>query len=214
MAAPWRPAAETVLPARTLILDLTRSEEELLGDMSKKHRQYVRKAGREPALEIRPVATAAELDACLEVYRETSARADFGLHEDGYYHDAFAMLGERAPVWASYVDGAPVAFLFLAASARTAFELYGGMNETGQRLRANYALKWHAIREMKRRGAQRYDLGGLINDGVTTFKTGFASHEDLLAGSWDRPGPGYRIWTRGLPLAKRATRALGRARRR
>ena len=206
----WREAKTPVLPARTLILDLRHSEEELLADMSKKHRQYVRKSGREETLEIRPVETIAQLDECLEVYRATSERADFGLHEDSYYRDAFTMLGEDAPVWASYVDGEPVAFLFMAKSARTAFELYGGMSEAGQRLRANYALKWHVIREMKRQGIVRYDFGGLINDGVTTFKTGFASHENLLAGSWDRPGPGYRVWTEGLPLAKKIVRGLRR----
>ncbi len=206
----WRAAQTPVLPARTLILDLRQSEDALLADMSKKHRQYVRKSAREESLEIRAVETAEQLDACLEVYRETSERADFGLHEDSYYHDAFTMLGDDAPVWASYVDGKPVAFLFLAKSARTSFELYGGMNDTGQRLRANYALKWHAIRAMRELGIERYDFGGLINDGVTTFKTGFASHENLLAGSWDRPGPGYRIWTEGLPLAKRVVRALRR----
>ena len=206
----WREARTPVLPARTLILDLRRSEEELLADMSKKHRQYVRKAGREESLEIRPVTTRGELDACLEVYRATSERADFGLHEDSYYHDAFEMLGEDAPVWAAYVAERPVAFLFMATSRRTAFELYGGMDETGQRLRANYALKWHVIRHMRSVGIERYDFGGLINDGVTTFKKGWASHENLLAGSWDRPGPGYRLWTEGLPLAKRVVRALRR----
>ncbi|MFV0434251.1 MAG: lipid II:glycine glycyltransferase FemX [Leucobacter sp.] len=206
----WREAKTPVLPARTLILDLTRSEDELMADMSKKHRQYVRKAGREESLSIRPVETLAQLDACLEVYRQTSERADFGLHEDSYYHDAFTMLGDDSPVWAAYVDDAPVAFLFIAKSSRTAFELYGGMNETGQRLRANYALKWHVICEMKRLGIERYDFGGLINDGVTTFKKGWASHENLLAGSWDRPGPGYKIWTEGLPLVKKAVRTLRR----
>jgi lipid II:glycine glycyltransferase (peptidoglycan interpeptide bridge formation enzyme) len=84
------------------------------------------------------------------------------------------------------------------------------MNDTGQRLRANYALKWHVIRHMKSIGIERYDFGGLINDGVTTFKKGWASHENLLAGSWDRPGPGYRIWTEGLPLVKRVVRKLRR----
>lgn len=210
LSTAWRAARTPVLPARTLILDLTRSEDELMADMTKKHRQYVRKSGREESLEIRPVETLAELEACLEVYRATSERAEFGLHEDSYYRDAFTMLGAPAPVWASYVAGKPVAFLFMAKSARTAFELYGGMNEVGQRLRANYALKWHAIGEMKARGVQRYDLGGLINDGVTTFKKGFASHENLLAGSWDRPGPGYWVWNRGLPLAKRLVRAVRR----
>ncbi|GAA1610022.1 peptidoglycan bridge formation glycyltransferase FemA/FemB family protein [Leucobacter chromiireducens] len=206
----WREAKTPVLPARTLILDLRKSEDELIGDMSKKHRQYIRKSGREETLEIRPVETIAQLDACLEVYRETSERADFGLHEDSYYHDAFTMLGDDAPVWAAYVAGEPVAFLYMAKSDRTAFELYGGMNDTGQRLRANYALKWHVIRHMKSIGIERYDFGGLINDGVTTFKTGFASHENLLAGSWDRPGPGYTIWTEGLPLAKKIVRSLRR----
>jgi lipid II:glycine glycyltransferase (peptidoglycan interpeptide bridge formation enzyme) len=206
----WREAGTPVLPARTLILDLRRTEDELLADMSKKHRQYVRKAGREESLSIRPVETLEQLDACLEVYRETSERADFGLHEDSYYHDAFTMLGEDSPVWAAYVEDQPVAFLFMAKSSRTAFELYGGMNDTGQRLRANYALKWHVIRHMKSIGIERYDFGGLINDGVTTFKKGWASHENLLAGSWDRPGPGYRIWTEGLPLVKRVVRKLRR----
>lgn len=206
----WREAKTPVLPARTLILDLTRSEEELLADMSKKHRQYVRKAGREESLEIRAVETPEQLDACLEVYRETSERADFGLHEDSYYHDAFTMLGDDSPVWAAYVADKPVAFLFMAKSDRTAFELYGGMDETGQRLRANYALKWHVIRHMKSLGIERYDFGGLINDGVTTFKKGWASHENLLAGSWDRPGRGYALWAEGLPLAKKAVRALRR----
>lgn len=210
LGAAWRAAATPVLPARTLILDLAQDEEALLADMSKKHRQYVRKSAREESLEIRRVRTPAELDELLAVYRDTAERADFGLHEDSYYHDAFSLLGEDAPIWASYVDGAPVAFLFLAASERTAFELYGGMNDVGQRLRANYALKWHAIREMRARGITRYDFGGLINDGVTTFKTGFSSHENLLAGSWDRPGRGYTLWTRGLPLAKRIVRAIKR----
>lgn len=206
----WREAQTPILPARTLILDLRQSEDELIGAMSKKHRQYVRKSGREASLEIRAVDTIEQLDACLEVYRQTSERADFGLHKDAYYQDAFTMLGEDAPVWAAYVDDAPVAFLFMAKSDRTAFELYGGMNETGQRLRANYALKWHVIRHMKSLGITRYDFGGLINDGVTTFKTGFAGHENLLAGSWDKPGRGYRIWTEGLPLAKRVVRKLRR----
>ena len=202
----WREGPTSVLPARTLILDLRNSEDELIAAMSKKHRQYVRKAGREESLSIKPVTTLAELDECLEVYHATSERADFGLHEDSYYRDAFTMLGDDAPVWAAYVDGKVVAFLFMAKSDRTAFELYGGMNETGQRLRANYALKWHVICEMKRLGITRYDFGGLINDGVTTFKKGWASHENLLAGTWERPGPGYTIWTRGLPLAKKIVR--------
>jgi len=207
----WRRSPTEILPARTLILDLRQDEDALMAAMAKKTRQYIRKSAAE-ALQIRPVETLAQLEECLRVYDQTAERARFGLHERSYYRDAFEQLGpEHRSVWASYQGERPVAFLWLGHTARTAFELYGGMDPEGQRLRANYALKWHAIRAMRAAGVQRYDFGGLINDGVTTFKKGFASHEDLLAGSWDRPlSWRYPLYARALPLARAAMRRLSR----
>lgn len=211
LGAGWRRAKNHVLPARTLILDLTQSEDDLIGAMTKKHRQYIRKSEREATLSIRPVTTRAQLDECLEVYEQTAERAEFGLHDTKYYTDAFEMLGDSNAIWASYEQEKPVAFLWIAHSGRTSFELYGGMDARGQALRANYALKWHAIKQMKARGVHRYDFGGLINDGVTTFKTGFAGHEDLLVGTWDRPfSPLYSAWSSALPAAKKLVRAIRR----
>ena len=87
------------------------------------------------------------------------------------------------------------------------------MNQEGQRLRANYALKWHAIQAMKALGVSRYDLGGLINDGVTNFKTGFASHETLLAGSFDKSlSPLFPVVSAGLPIAKKLVRSIAKMR--
>ncbi len=108
-------------------------------------------------------------------------------------------------------NGWPVAFLWLAISASTAFELYGGMNDDGQQLRANYALKWHAITKMKEWGIERYDMNGLVSDGVSNFKRGFADHEDQLIGTYDKPlSPLYIVWTHLLPFAKRAARLFKR----
>ena len=59
-----------------------------------------------------------------------------------------------------------VAFLWFAQSNYTSFELYGGVTETGQKVRANYILKWTAMLEMKKRGVKRYDFNGLLNDGI------------------------------------------------
>ena len=82
------------------------------------------------------------------------------------------------------------------------------MNDRGQALRANYALKWHAITECKRQGIKRYDMNGLLNDGVSNFKRGFASHENKLAGTYDYPmSQFYPVWRHSLPLAKRAIRS-------
>jgi lipid II:glycine glycyltransferase (peptidoglycan interpeptide bridge formation enzyme) len=201
-AAGFRPTRNTILIPRTLILDLTRTEDELLADMSKKHRQYIRKSGREE-LEFREV-TRDELTDCLSVYKETAQRAGFGIHEDGYYLDIFDNLGAASPVYAAFQGKTMVAFLWLSASDSTAFELYGGMTEEGERLRANYALKWLAIRSMKERGVKRYDFNGLLNDGVSKFKMGWAKHENLLMGTWDKPlSPLYPAYSTAMPLARR-----------
>lgn len=203
----WKHTPNTILIPQTLILDLNKSEDDLLADMTKKTRQYIRKSGNEP-VEIRK-AKREELAGCLDIYRQTAERAGFGIHGDDYYYDIFDKLGEHSPVFVVFFESKPIAFLWLAISQETAFELYGGMNDDGQRLRANYALKWHAIQTMKKWGIERYDFNGLLNDGVSTFKRGFASHEDMLAGTYDKPlSPLYGIWTQALPTAKKVLRKL------
>ena len=203
----WRKSENTILIPRTLILDLTKTEDELLAVMAKKTRQYIRKSGGE-GLDIRKVKRE-ELAACLEIYKQTASRAGFALHNDQYYYDIFDNLGEHSPVFAAFYEERPVAFLWLAISEETAFELYGGMNDEGQHLRANYALKWHAITMTKKWGIGRYDFNGLLNDGVSTFKQGFADHENMLAGTYDKPlSSFYTIWTKALPAAKKIVRKL------
>lgn len=204
----WQRSTNTILIPRTLILDLTKTEDELQAVMAKKTRQYIRKSASEP-IEIRKVKGREELDGCLEIYKQTASRANFGIHGDQYYYDIFDNLGDHSPVFAAFIDGKPVAFLWLAISSETAFELYGGMNDQGQQLRANYALKWYAIQMMKKWGIRRYDFNGLLNDGVSTFKQGFADHEDMLAGTYDKPlSPLYILWSKGLPAAKKIVRKL------
>ncbi|MFC4223915.1 lipid II:glycine glycyltransferase FemX [Lysinibacter cavernae] len=203
----WRFTDNTILIPRTLILDLNKSEDELQAAMSKKTRQYIRKSAKE-ALEFRRV-TRDELGKCLAVYRQTAERAHFGIHVDEYYFDVFDNLGDASPVFAAFQGESVVAFLWLAASDSTAFELYGGMNDDGQRLKANYNLKWTAITAMKQQGITRYDFNGLLNDGVSQFKFGFADHENMLAGTWDKPLNGwYGFYSKALPFARRTLSKL------
>lgn len=207
----WKKSDNTILIPRTLILDLNKSEEELMAPMAKKTRQYIRKSGAEEGLAVQQVKGPEYLNACLEVYHETARRAGFALHGDKYYHDIFDMLGEASPVFAAFYDGEPVAFVWLVISGDTAFELYGGMTEKGQELRANYALKWHTILKMKEWGIERYDMNGLLNDGVGNFKQGFADHEDMLVGTYDRAlSPLYPLWSVLLPFGKKLVRTFKR----
>lgn len=204
----WAKVANTILPSKTIMLDLTKSDSDLLAVMDKKTRQYIRKSAAED-ITIRQIRGREELEKCLDVYHQTAHRAHFSLHNDQYYYDAFNLLGDHSPVFAAFIDDQPIAFLWLAISADKAFELYGGMNDEGQTLRANYALKWYAIRRTKEWGLTRYDLGGLIGDGVSNFKLSWAEGETNLAGTFDKPlSSFYSLWNSGLPAAKKIVRAL------
>lgn len=206
----WRKSSNTILIPNTLILDLTRTEDELQEAMAKKTRQYIRKSAKE-GFTIRAVRNREMLADLLKIYHETAERAGFALHNDQYYYDVFDKMGDASVIFAASNERGPIAFLWLAVSAGTAFELYGGMNEEGQNLRANYALKWHAITECKKWGIEQYDLNGLLNDRISTFKRGFASHENELAGTYDYPlSPLYVVWASLLPAVKRIIRKLKR----
>jgi len=204
----WKKSKNQILPSRTIILDLRKSDSELLNDMAKKTRQYIRKSTSD-VMSIEKVRSKQDLDKCLDIYQLTAKRAKFDLHDNQYYYDVFSKLADFSQVFAAYVDDEPVAFLWLAISADTAFELYGGMNDIGQKLRANYALKWYAIRKCKEWGLSRYDFGGLLVGGVSIFKMSWTNTETKLAGTFDRPlSVYYNIWNGGLPMGKKTVRKI------
>jgi lipid II:glycine glycyltransferase (peptidoglycan interpeptide bridge formation enzyme) len=205
----WKVSKNTILIPRTIILDLAQSEEQLLSATKKKTRQYIRKSGSD-GVRVRRATSREDIAACLEIYKQTARRAQFRLHGDQYYYDIYDELGEYSPVFVAECEGEIIAFLWPVISASTAFELYGGMNDKGQLLRANYILKWKVITQMKEWGIERYDMNGLLNDGVSMFKQSFASHEDMLVGTYDATSRPllYKGWAQGLPYAKNIVRTL------
>lgn len=207
--AGWVHSTNKVLSAETILLDITKSESDLLADMAKKTRQYIRKSGAD--VKIKQVKRREDIEACLDIYEETAKRAGFNLHDRQYYLDIFIQMQDYSPIFVAFEGETPVSFLWLAISETTAYELYGGMTERGQELRANYALKWHAIRKVKEWGLERYDFGGLVAGGVTTFKQGWSSEVTTFVGTFDKPlSPLYTLWSKGLPVAKRTIQRLKR----
>jgi peptidoglycan pentaglycine glycine transferase (the first glycine) len=184
-AAGWRPATP-IQPNATRIIDLTPDEETLYGDLRKKWRQYVNKA-RTAGITV----TDAEGDALPEfyrVYRETANRAGFLIRTEQAYRDiweAYRPTGNARLLFARRPDATPLATLFLVRSGTRVVEPYGGMTAEGGESRANYLLKWEAIRTSREQGATSYDLWGLATGGIAHFKTGFGGREVHYIGAWD-----------------------------
>jgi peptidoglycan pentaglycine glycine transferase (the first glycine) len=183
--AGWRPATP-IQPNATRIIDLRPDEETLWGELRKKWRQYVNKA-RSAGITV----SDAEGDALPEfyrIYRETADRAGFLIRTEQAYRDvwdAFRPTGNARLLFARRPDGEAVATLFLVRSGTRVVEPYGGMTADGGESRANYLLKWEAIRSSREQGATSYDLWGLATGGIAHFKTGFGGREIQYIGAWD-----------------------------
>lgn len=212
----FREAADTILMSHTLIMDLTQSDEKILANMAKNHRYYVRRASKDPELDVRRVTSPEDLGPIMDVYAKTAERDGFALHPESYYRDIMTQFGDDSFLFAAYHDGQPCAFLWDVVSDRTAFELYGGSDEVGRKKSANYALKWSMVQALKERGVERYDLNGLLNDAINYFKEGFVKDHpsDDFVGTFDLPlSPLYLGYRNGLPVAKRGIRTLAQVRR-
>jgi len=184
-ACGWTPAAP-IQPVATRVIDLGADEDALWGDLRKKWRQYVNKARTGG---VRVVDAGVErLGEFYAIYRETADRAGFLIRAESAYRDvwdAFGPSGHARVLFAELADGRPVATLFLVRAGSRVVEPYGGMTEAGADSRANYLLKWEAIRSSKERGATTYDLWGLAHPGIAHFKTGFGGREVAYVGAYD-----------------------------
>jgi peptidoglycan pentaglycine glycine transferase (the first glycine) len=181
----WR-TAPPIQPSSTRVIDLTADEEALWGDLRKKWRQYVNKARTAGVVVVD--ADGDRLGDFYRIYRETADRAGFLIRTEAAYRDvwdAFAPAGRARLLFAQAADGVPLAALFLVRCGTRVVEPYGGMTQAGADTRANYLLKWEAIRTSREQGATSYDLWGLATGGIAHFKTGFGGREVRYIGAWD-----------------------------
>jgi lipid II:glycine glycyltransferase (peptidoglycan interpeptide bridge formation enzyme) len=211
--APWR-AAPKVQPPTTRLIDLATDHDQLWSDLARKHRQYVSKAARE-GVTVEQVTTAdgeAATDAALadfdRIYRQTGARAGFAVRVPDYYRRVWAAYSAagRARLFFAARDGERLAALFHLVCGDRVAEVYGGMTEAGGTSRANYLLKWEAIRTLQAEGLRTYDLWGLATGGIQKFKEGFGGEERTWVGARDLALDGIGDRMIGLALAGHETR--------
>jgi lipid II:glycine glycyltransferase (peptidoglycan interpeptide bridge formation enzyme) len=183
--AGWRPSS-AIQPNATRVIDLTADEASLWADLRKKWRQYVNKA-RSGGITVVD-GDESRLGEFYRIYRQTADRAGFLIRAESAYRDvwrAFGPGGNARLLFAQAPDGEPQATLLLVRCGPRVVEPYGGMTAAGAASRANYLLKWEAIRSSRVGGATSYDLWGLATGGIAHFKTGFGGREVRYVGAWD-----------------------------
>lgn len=172
------------------VLDLTKTEEELLAGMRKTTRYEIKHAQQVH------VEKSTDIRRFLRLYDVTSQRHNFVQHRG--IQEEFETL-DCALYVASY-GGKDIAAALIAYFGGEAIYHHGASIPT--KIPASYALQWHAIREAKSRGMKVYNFWGIApNDneshpwwGLTVFKKGFGGREVRYVHAQDLPvSPFYVI---------------------
>ncbi len=197
----FKPTNQTVQPSRTILIDLTPSEEELLMAMKSKTRYNIRLAERKDVI-VRPSKDVARFH---QMSQTTSERDEFGIHSLDYYQKAYDLFSAKNAcvlLIAEYQDK-PLAGLMAFARGDTAWYFYGASTNQERNRMPTYLLQWEAIRWARNNGCKSYDLWGVPDHpepyleehflerseglwGVYRFKRGFGGEVRRTIGAWDR----------------------------
>ena len=186
------PIARTinVQPAKTIILDLAKTEEELLRAMHQKTRYNIRLAERK-GVKIRIVDSsnfAPDFEKFWEIMEETVRRDTFRLHSKEHYRGMLQINNDFVKLLIAEYEGKIIAGNILTFFGDTATYVHGASGNEFRNLMAPYALQWQTIKSARKKGFKYYDFYGVDEDkwpGVTRFKKGFGGEEISYPGTFD-----------------------------
>lgn len=199
-----------IQPAKTLILDISKSGEELLSQMRQKTRYNIGLARRRGVkIEISSGNNPQEIDRFLDLLSATAKRDKFHLHPQGYYRKMIEVLGQEGmmKLFLAKYQNRIIAANLICFFGRRATYLHGAADYNFRQLMAPHLCQWQAILEAKKLGCQYYDFWGIDEKkypGVTRFKKGFAGQEINYPGSFDLIFQPF--WYRVYQLAKKLSR--------
>jgi lipid II:glycine glycyltransferase (peptidoglycan interpeptide bridge formation enzyme) len=182
-------------PREIFVMDISKSEDEILAGMKAKTRYNVRLAEKR-SVEVFLDRDETSLREFLRMTRETAARNHIALHSEKHYADLLEFFPrETLELFVARCEGKMLAAILVVFFGDTATYLHGASSDDDRGLMAPYLLQFRAMQEAKRRGCTRYDLGGVDTTGtrstlagVTRFKRGFAESVKTVQypGSYDR----------------------------
>lgn len=169
-------------PEHTLMLDLTKSKEDLLSEMKQKGRYNVHLAERKGVT----IHQSDDVSSFYALLLETTTRDKFHGHKQCFYQSMLHTLGkDLSALYLAEFEGKVIAGMIVTTFKDTATYYYGASGNEHREVMAPYLLQWHAAIEAKNKGLVHYDFLGISPpgekdhpwSGVTDFKKKFGGHE-------------------------------------
>ena len=168
------------------VLDLEKSEDELLKNMRQRLRRTLRKAEKN-GITIEKSTDPARMKEFYDIQLQTAGRHHFIAFSEGFLTKQFAAFAEdnSAVLYTARYNGEVLAQNFMIFYGNEASYHYGVSTELGTKLSGAPLLHMQAMRDARERGIKRYNFWGIVDEddtkhrfyGVSVFKRGFGVDE-------------------------------------
>jgi lipid II:glycine glycyltransferase (peptidoglycan interpeptide bridge formation enzyme) len=179
----------------TVMLDLTKTESELLANLHPKHRYNMRLAQKNGVV-VHQATTLADFDTFFELLYATAVRQKYYIHPKHYYQTVWEVLSPRGMchmLTAKY-NTEPLSSWMLFNHQGVLYYPYGGSSDKLHNLFPSNLLGWEAIKFGKELGCTSFDMWGACKDitdqtdpwwGFTNFKLKFGGTLTEFMTSYD-----------------------------
>lgn len=175
-----RMSSHNIQPPRTIIVDIKDSQEQILARMKQKTRYNIRLAEKKGVT----VRAWDDIEAFHNMMLLTGKRDGFGVHSREYYQRAYDLLypKQMGELLLAEYEGKPLAALFVARHGNRAYYLYGASTDEERNRMPTYLLQWEAMKWVKARGSEEYDLWGVPDEEEDVLEANFETRRDDLWG--------------------------------
>jgi lipid II:glycine glycyltransferase (peptidoglycan interpeptide bridge formation enzyme) len=168
-------------PELLWLLDLHKSEKELLSDMRKNTRYGIRQAEK-MGIKIKSGADLVLLKEFYEIHCETARRQKFVPYPWDYLESQLNIFGPKnqLKIYLVEYEGKNIASAVIMFYGDEAIYHHGASLSEYNKVPASYLIQWEAIKEARQRGLSSYNFWGVVDNapkhpwaGLSFFKKGF-----------------------------------------
>jgi lipid II:glycine glycyltransferase (peptidoglycan interpeptide bridge formation enzyme) len=173
-----------IQPSKTLILDISKSEDEFLSQMHQKTRYNIRLAEKRGVV-VRE-ATEGDFEEFWKIMEETRIRDGFRLHPKEHYEKILEL--DIMTLLVAEYESKMIAGIILSIYGDMGTYVHGASSNEYRNSMAPHLLQWNAIKMSKEKNCKYYDFNGIDENkwpGVTRFKKGFGGEEVEYPGTYD-----------------------------
>ena len=201
-----RPAAHPLFTKYNFVLDITKSEDELLKNMHQKARYNI-KVAQKNGVEITEDNSEKAFEAYLKLTKETTERQKFFAHTQDYHkkmwetlkraqmaNGKWQMANLTAHLLTAKYKGKILTAWILFVFKDTLYYPYGASSSENREVMASNLMMWEAIRYGKKLGLNKFDMWGALGTdpdkkdpwyGFHSFKEKYGPEHVEYIGSYD-----------------------------